>query len=99
MDPLVAIETAIRREDPEDTIAGVLNASERVDLATMIDAYTINGAWLMHQDTQVGSIEGGKRADIIVLDRNLFEIPVKEISDAKIILTLFDGETVYESDP
>ena len=49
---------------------------ERVDLATMIDAYTINGAYTMSLEDKQGSIEVGKRADLVVLDRNLFEIAV-----------------------
>ena len=61
----------------------------------MIDAYTINAAWLMHHEDRTGSIEVGKRADITVLDRQLFKIPAIEISDAKVLLTMLDGEVVY----
>lgn len=61
----------------------------------MIDAYTINGAYLMGLDDRQGSIETGKRADFVVLDRNLFEIPSADISDAKVVMTVFDGEDVY----
>jgi predicted amidohydrolase YtcJ len=63
----------------------------------MIEAYTINGAWLMHQEEKTGSIETGKRADFVVLDRNLFEIPATEINETKAVLTIFDGETVYSA--
>jgi predicted amidohydrolase YtcJ len=61
----------------------------------MIDAYTINAAWLMHHEDLTGSIEVGKRADIVVLDRNLFEIPVTEINDAGVVETLLDGQTIW----
>ena len=97
LNPLVAIETAVRRQDPDARGGAVLNENERVDLATMIEAYTINGAYTASQENQVGSIETGKRADLIVLDRNLFEIPVTEINEAKVELTLFDGEVVYRT--
>ncbi len=96
IDPLDAIEAAVRREDPWDLDPGVLNAAERVDLATIIDAYTIEAAWLMSHDHQAGSIEVGKRADIVVLDRNLFEIPPAQINEARVLMTIFDGEVVYE---
>jgi hypothetical protein len=43
-----------------------------------------------------GSLEVGKRADFVVLDRNLFEIPASEISEAEVLMTVFDGRTVYE---
>ena len=98
LNPLEAIEVAVRRQDPDAPEGPALDANERVDLATMLAAYTIEGAWLKKQDEQTGSIEVGKRADLIVLDRNLFEIPAAEINEARVVLTLFDGETVFESE-
>ncbi len=96
LNPLLAIETAITRQDPHSNSGPVLNDDQRVDLETMIAAYTINGAYQMTQDAHQGSIEAGKRADLIVLDRNLFDIPASEISDARVTMTIFDGRTVYE---
>ena len=93
--PLEAIEVAVRRQDSLEATGPVLNETERVSLATMIAAYTINAAWLMHQEDRVGSIEIGKQADIVILDRNLFEIPVTEINEAQVVQTLLAGETVY----
>jgi predicted amidohydrolase YtcJ len=49
----------------------VLNASGSVDLPTMIAAYTINGAWLMHHERETGSIETQQAADVVVLDQDL----------------------------
>jgi hypothetical protein len=92
--PLDAIETALRRQAPWESEGLVLNAAERVDLASMIEAYTINAAWLMKQDDVVGSIEVGKRADLVILDRNLFEIPTTEINEAQVVMTLLDGEVL-----
>jgi len=94
-DPLEAIEIAVRRQDALEDGGPVLNEGERVSLATMIDAYTINAAWLMHQEDSAGSIEIGKRADLVVLDRNLFDIPASEINQAQVLLTLLDGEVVF----
>ncbi len=96
LDPLLAIETAITRQDPWANEGPVLNEDERVDLATMIEAYTINGAYQMGLEKEQGSIEIGKRADLVVLDRNLFELPASEINEAKVVMTIFDGRTVYE---
>ena len=95
LDPLLAIEVAITRQDPYTNSGPVLNADEAVNLATMIEAYTINGAYLMKLDDVQGSIEVGKRADLVVLDRNVFDIPPSEISEAEVTLTVFDGRTVY----
>jgi len=98
MNPLDAIEVGVRRQDWEAPDGPVLDAGERVDLATMIAAYTIDGAWLMDQENIVGSIEVGKRADLIVMDRNLFEVPATEINEAQVLLTLFDGQPVFRTE-
>ncbi len=96
LNPLLAIETAITRQDPWTNEGPVLNEDESVDLETMIAAYTINGAYQMKLEDEQGSVEVGKRADFVVLDRNLFEIPASEISDANVTMTIFNGQTVYE---
>jgi predicted amidohydrolase YtcJ len=50
----------------------------------------------MGLENEQGSIELGKRADFVIVDRNLFEIPASELSDAKVTMTIFDGQTVYQ---
>jgi predicted amidohydrolase YtcJ len=99
LNPLLAIETAVTRQDPHSNEGEVLDAGERVPLDTMIAAYTIQGAWQMNREADQGSIEVGKRADFVVLDTNLFGIPAAAISDAKAVMTVFDGHTVYEAAP
>jgi predicted amidohydrolase YtcJ len=95
MNPLLAIETAVTRSDPSGHIPGVLNEAERVSLADMLTAYTINGAYLMHQENQTGSLEVGKAADFVVLARDLFEIPPQDIGEVEVTRTVLDGVTVY----
>ncbi|RKZ48613.1 MAG: amidohydrolase [Candidatus Parabeggiatoa sp. nov. 3] len=80
---------------------GMQNALTRApqnlpDLATVIHAYTMNPAYVMRQETKVGSIEVGKEADLIVLDKNLFEIPIQSISQTQVLMTFLQGEIVYE---
>jgi predicted amidohydrolase YtcJ len=96
IDPLLAIEVGITRMDPRANSGPALNEEEGVDLATMIDAYTINGAYQMGLDDVQGSIEVGKRADLVILDRNLFEIQASEISETVVVETIFDGRSVYK---
>ena len=98
LNPLLAIETAITRRDPRTNGGPTLNIDESVNLETMIAAYTINGAYQMGLDDVQGSIEVGKRADLIILDRNLFEISSSEISNATVTMTVFDGRTVYQQE-
>lgn len=96
-DPLPGIEVGLRRQDPTGAIAGVLNESESVGLATLIEAYTANGAYVMHQEDETGSIEVGKAADLVVLERNLFEIPAAQIGEVRVLETLVRGRTVFSS--
>lgn len=97
LNPLDAIETAVRRQDPHAVSGPTLGENEEIDLATALDMYTRNAAYVMRLDDRTGSIEPGKRADLIVLDRNLFEIPATEINEAKVLLTMLDGAVVYSS--
>ena len=71
---------------------------ERIDLPTAMAGFTINSAYVNHLDDLTGSIEVGKRADLVVLDRDIFEHPVDEIADASVMLTFVDGERVYDAE-
>jgi hypothetical protein len=95
MNPLEAIEVAVRRQDPDAPAGEPFLPEERIALPQAIAAYTIAGAYAAFEEKETGSIETGKAADLIVLDRNLFEIPAEQIGDAKVLLTLLEGKTVY----
>jgi predicted amidohydrolase YtcJ len=97
LNPLDAIEAAVRRQDPFEESGRVLGENEEIDLVTALDMYTRNAAYIMRLEHETGSIAVGNRADLIVLDRNLFEIPVTEINEAKVLLTMMDGRTVYSA--
>jgi hypothetical protein len=86
----------VRRSDITRSDGAVLNAGEGVDLETMLLAFTRESAWLMHHEHQVGMISVGKRADLVVLDRNLFAIPPEQIGDVRVVMTLLDGRIIYE---
>ncbi len=76
----------------------MLGENEEIDLAAALEMYTRNSAHIMRLEEKTGSIEVGKRADLIVLDRNLFDIPVTEINETQVLLTLMDGRTVYAAE-
>jgi predicted amidohydrolase YtcJ len=99
MNPLLAMEVAITRQDPYSNSGDPLKISEAVDLETIIKAYTINGAYTMKLDDKQGTIKVGKRADLVVLNKNLFDISAYEISDAYVTETIFNGKTVYTKEP
>jgi predicted amidohydrolase YtcJ len=94
MNPLVAIQYALTRRSL-DRPGPAWIPEERASLEQMIEAYTINGAWLARQEGETGSIEVGKAADLVVLDRNLFEIDPMEIARARVLLTLLEGKEVH----
>ena len=71
---------------------------EAVDLPTAIAAFTTGSAYVNHLDDVTGTIETGKLADLVVLDRDLFEHPLTEIYAAKVELTLVEGERVYAAE-
>jgi len=95
--PLLAIEVAITRQAPNGLGAEPLLPEEAIDLATAIKAATLGAAYGNFLDQETGSIEVGKLADLIVIDRNLFDIPARDISEASVMLTLFEGESVFGS--
>jgi predicted amidohydrolase YtcJ len=98
LNPLDAIEVAITRHTTDSTGGPSWIPEERVDLERMLAAYTINGAFANHQERERGSLEVGKSADFIVLDRNLFEVPSNQIHTVKVLRTFFEGREVFSSD-
>jgi len=68
---------------------------ERIGLPAAIAAFTMGSAYVNHDERDAGSAEPGKRADLVVLDRNLFTQPTAEIALAEVDLTLVDGAVVY----
>jgi hypothetical protein len=52
----------------------------------------------MHQENLTGSIEVGKAADLIILERNLYDIPIEEISEVRVLETIIEGKTVYRTE-
>jgi len=84
LNPFVGIANAVSR------------APQNISLEEAIKAYTINGAYVMRQEDKVGSLEVGKLADFIVLDRDIFEIPTIEIRQTKVQMTVFNGVIIFE---
>ncbi|MDH3551805.1 MAG: amidohydrolase family protein [Gammaproteobacteria bacterium] len=92
--PFPQIETAVTRTDADGDDETFM-PHETIDLVTALASFTINSAYVNGIDEISGSIEVGKLADLIVLDRNLFDIPAKQISETKVLLTLFGGRPVH----
>jgi len=67
--------------------------------AQVLRAITMNSSYELHQDEATGSLEVGKFADLIVLDRNVLKIPAEEIAEVKVLQTVVGGRVVYQADP
>ncbi len=96
MNPFKAIETAVTRADADGVFPGVLNADEAISLHQALAAYTVEGAYLMHQERDLGVLAEGKLADLIVLDRNLFDVEADAIGETQVLMTLVGGKVVYQ---
>ena len=96
--PWPGLEGMVTRKNPYDEMPGEMGPEQAVDLPTAIEIFTINGAKAMRWPDRTGSIEVGKSADMIVLDRNLFEVSEQEIGDTQVLLTLFAGDVVYDAE-
>jgi predicted amidohydrolase YtcJ len=96
LDPWIGFEAMITRKDPTGAHPGAFYG-EGLTLEQAIRVMTINGAWSMGIDQTAGSIAPGKSADLIVLDRNLFEIEIDgSLHDAEVELTLLQGQPTWD---
>jgi hypothetical protein len=68
---------------------------ERLDLESALQAFTIGAAWANRLERQAGTLEVGKLADLVVLDRDIFDRGAGEIGDARVLLTLSEGVAVH----
>jgi len=100
--PFVHMATGITRNDFVGEELVTLNENQVLTIHDVLQAYTINGAKALNQEDIVGSIEVGKRADLIVIDRNVVALAESEdpeaiygIYDTQVLTTLFDGKVVY----
>lgn len=87
LNPLVKIVAALER-----------NAEGLPDVETAVRLLTIEPAKLLGHAEQTGTLEVGKFADIAILDRDIFSIPVRKIGKTEVVATLLGGEAVYDPD-
>lgn len=94
--PLLQIEVAVQRVAAADRDGKPFLPEERLDLPTALEAFTIGSAYVNHLDRLTGSLEAGKAADLVVLDRDLFAPDASQIGEARVLLTMVGGEPVHE---
>lgn len=92
--PMKEIYHAVTRKD--NTLVNDWNVDEKLSMTETLKAYTYAPAYGCFREDNLGTLEEGKLADIIVLNKNLFEIPSEEILKTEVVFTMCDGEVVYE---
>ena len=94
IDPFKTIYAAVtRRNDAGNVVCH--NPWETLEMAEALKAYTTGAAKVYHADKEMGTLEEGKLANLIVLSDNLFEIPTEQIEDTKVVVNIFEGKEIY----
>jgi len=96
LDPLMGIHAAVTRQRASGEPEGGWCPQERLTVAEAVHAYTLGAAYASGEEKAKGSIAPGKLADLVVLSRDIFEIPPEEILETEVLYTIFDGRVVYE---
>jgi predicted amidohydrolase YtcJ len=95
LNPLLGIYAALTRQDAQGYPQGGWYPAETIELPEIIRAYTLGPAQLAGKSRWQGRLAPGKWADMVMLNRNLFEIEPVEIAEAEVDLTIFDGKAVF----
>lgn len=97
--PMTILYAATTRQTVDGKPAGGWFPEQRLDLETSLRSYTVNNAWAEGEEASKGSLTVGKLADFVIVDRDLFAIPAPQIKDAKVLMTVVGGRTVFAAAP
>lgn len=98
LDEWLALKVAVTRsaDAPRGSrYAGRLNTQKPLQIAAALRAITLNAAYALHEEADIGSLEVGKLADFIVLDRNVLGAAPEYVAQTRVLLTVVGGATVY----
>jgi predicted amidohydrolase YtcJ len=97
LDPVLTIYAAVTRRTLDGKNPNGWIPEQRISVEEAVRAYTMGSAFAEYQEKEKGTITVGKRADLVILSRDIFKIDPKEISKTKVVITIMDGRVVYES--
>ena len=90
--PLFSMEAAMSLQDPSNPDSEVFPSGRKgITLEQAIKGVTIDPAWQIRMEDKIGSLEVGKYADIVILEKNLFDVAPRDIADVKVLATMMDG--------
>ncbi len=98
INPWLGMESLVTRAHPAATHQGTAWPEQAISVPEALQIYTRDGAAALGLERSTGSIEPGKSADLVVLDRNPLEIAPADISETRVRLTVFEGNIVYEAE-
>lgn len=96
LSPIEGIYAAVTRRTLDDKNPGGWVPEQKIGVEEALRAYTVNAAYAAFREDELGSIAPGRLADLVVLDRDLFEIDPVEIRDVQVDLTVVGGRVVFE---
>ena len=97
LNPWQGVQNAVTRQTREGKPAGGWVPEQRISVAQAVEAYTLGAAFSGHRETQEGSIEPGKLADLIVVSQDIFQVDAPTIGATEVLITMVGGKIVYES--
>ena len=93
--PFIGLHAAITRQDKDNQPEGGWFPEESITTEEAFASFTIDAAYDGHQETLLGTLESGKKADFILLDQDIFEISPTEIWKTQVLETWVNGKEVY----
>jgi predicted amidohydrolase YtcJ len=94
--PMLGFYAAITRQDPTGQPGGGWIPAERLTREQALKSFTINAAYAAHAEKDLGSLTVGKLADMLILSKDIMEVPPSEILTTTVTKTIIAGHTVYE---
>jgi len=97
--PLEGIYAAVTRRTLDDRNPEGWVPAEKVTVEEALHAYTAGSARAAFREKDIGSLEAGKLADFVLIDRDLTRIPAEQIREARILMTVLGGKIIHGSPP
>ena len=94
--PFFGLHAAITRQDQNNDPAGGWFPEERMTKSEAFASFTVDAAYSGHQENLLGTLEGGKKADFIIIDRDIFTIPESEIWRTQVLQTWVNGKPIFQ---
>ncbi len=96
INPLLGIYAAVTRQTLKGEPPGGWHPGQLVALEDAVRYFTVNNAWITFEEDSKGSIKPGKLADLVVLDRDIFARPPRQLTETQVLYTILDGRIVYQ---